>query len=56
MNTSGLIAMEISEPATMRLAPSAGNRFSARPRLPRMKENSPICARLADTVSAVCSG
>ncbi|MCY1552180.1 hypothetical protein D9M68_885610 [compost metagenome] len=55
-NTSGFRAMEISAPATTRLCASPGITRSAAPRLTRMKENSPICARLAETVSAVCSG
>ena len=54
--TSGLRAIEISAPARIRLMPSAGISFSEMPSAARMKENSPICARLAATVSAVLSG
>jgi len=55
-NSMGLSAMEISAPASTRLVPSAGSRPSDAPRPTRMNENSPICAKLADTVSAVLSG
>ena len=54
--TSGLSAIEISAPATIRLCPSASSTPSDTPSAARMNENSPICARLADTVSAVFSG
>ena len=53
---NGLMAMEISAPASTRLCPSGGSSLSDTPRATRMKENSPICARLADTVSAVFKG
>jgi hypothetical protein len=52
-NISGFSAIEISAPASNRLCPSAGNRCNPTPRLASMNENSPICARLADTVNAV---
>ncbi|MNX57447.1 hypothetical protein D3C86_882640 [compost metagenome] len=56
LNHSGLVAMEISAPASTRLCPSTGSRPSDTPSPARMNENSPICARLALTVSAVASG
>ena len=55
-NTSGLSAIEISAPATIRFWPSTGNNFSDTPSAARMKENSPIGARLVVTVRAVLSG
>ncbi|MCY1528406.1 hypothetical protein D9M68_635090 [compost metagenome] len=55
-NTAGFKAMEINAPASTRLTPSCGIRPRLKPRPARMKENSPICARLAATVSAVFSG
>lgn len=55
-NTSGLIAIEISAPARIKFWPCTGNTPSAVPRPARMKENSPIWARLADTVNAVFNG
>ena len=42
--------------ATMRLCPCGGISPSETPSAARMKENSPICDRLAPTVSAVVSG
>src|SRR5213592_3876629 len=54
--TSGFIAIESSEPARTRLCPSFGSNPSATPSPMRMKENSPICARAAETVSAVRTG
>ena len=55
-NTSGLSAIEISAPARMRLWPSGGSSSSETPSAAKMKENSPICASPAETVSAVLSG
>jgi hypothetical protein len=55
-NSSGFRAIEISAPARIRLCPSAGSNFSDTPRAARMNENSPIWARLAETVRAVFSG
>ena len=55
-NNNGLSAMENKAPASTRLAPSGGNRPNEEPSATRMNENSPICAKLADTVSAVLSG
>ena len=55
-NSSGFSAMDSSAPATTRLCASGGNTFRLVPIATRMKLNSPICARLADTVSAVFSG
>jgi hypothetical protein len=40
----------------MRLCPSTGRRPRETPRLARMKENSPICARLAEIVRAELRG
>ena len=54
--TKGLSAIDISAPASTRLIPSAGSSPSDSPSPARMKENSPICARLAAIVSAVLSG
>ena len=51
-----LSAIEIKAPAGIRLCPSTGSSLSPTPRLARMKLNSPICARLTPTVSAVLSG
>ena len=48
--------MDSRAPARIRSRPSGGSSPSAAPRLARMNENSPICARLADTVSAVRTG
>ena len=50
---SGLSVIEISAPARIRSRPSGGSRPSDRPSPARMKENSPIWARLAATVRAV---
>ncbi|MCY1382663.1 hypothetical protein D9M69_707050 [compost metagenome] len=55
-NSTGFSAMEMSAPANTRLMPSAGSKPSDRPMPARMNENSPICARLAETISAVFSG
>ena len=55
-NSKGFRAMEISAPASTRLMPSAGSKPSDKPSPARMKENSPIWARLAATVNAVLSG
>ena len=49
-------AIESSAAATIRLCPCSGSSPSDTPRAARMKENSPICARLAPTVSAVLRG
>jgi len=43
-------------PATIRLWDSGGSKRSAIPSSARIKENSPICAKLAATVRAVPSG
>jgi hypothetical protein len=48
--------MEISAPASIRLWPSGGSSPSETPSAARMKENSPIYASPAETVSAVLSG
>src|SRR5215831_6600362 len=48
--------MEIMAPATIRLWLSAVSKPSATPSSPRIKENSPIWARLAATMRAVPSG
>ena len=55
-NTKGLRAMEMIAAARTRLWPSMGRTFKETPKPARMNENSPICARLAETVSAVFNG
>ena len=55
-NMIGLRVMETSAAARMRLRPSLDRRPSSPPRPARMKENSPIWASPAPTVSAVLSG
>ena len=55
-NTSGLRVIESRAPARIRSWPSSGSNPSARPSPARMNENSPIWARLAETVSAVRAG
>ncbi|MNW03508.1 hypothetical protein D3C71_1994550 [compost metagenome] len=52
-NSTGLSIMERIAPASTRFCPACGSRFSAMPRLARIKANSPICARLAAIVNAV---
>ena len=47
-NSSGLTMIDSSAPARIRSWPSFGRISSCRPRPARMKENSPICARLAE--------
>ena len=46
-NSSGLSRIERIAPVTMRSRPSSGSRPTSTPSAARMKENSPICARLA---------
>ena len=55
-NTAGLSRMERMEPARMRSRASGSRMPSPTPSVARMKENSPICARLAEIVSAVPTG
>ena len=50
-----LKAIEISAPAMIMLCPSGDSSPRLTPSPARMKENSPICARLAEIVSAVCT-
>jgi hypothetical protein len=56
LNISGFTAIEMMAPARIRFWPITGSRPSDMPSAARMKENSPICARLAETVIAVFSG
>ena len=52
-NSSGLSRIEMMAPARIRSRPCSGSSPSANAEAARMKENSPICARLAEIVSAV---
>ncbi|MCY1436465.1 hypothetical protein D9M71_525910 [compost metagenome] len=56
MNSSGLTRIDRIAPASTRSRPISGSSCRPTPRLTRMKENSPICARLAAMVSAVLLG
>ncbi len=53
---AGFARMDRMAPARMRSRPRSGNKPRSTPRLARMKENSPICARLAAIISAVPTG
>ena len=55
-NRNGLAMIDSSEPARIRSRPSGGRIFSDTPSAARMKENSPICARLTEMVRAVPAG
>ena len=55
-NRKEFIAIEIIAPARMRLYASFGIKSMARPMPAKIKENSPICAKLMPTVIAVLSG
>ena len=55
-NSSGLSRIERMAPVTMRSRPSCGSRPTSTPSAARMKENSPICARLAAISAAVPLG
>ena len=53
---TGLSRMDRMAPARIRSRPCSGRRFRLTPSSARMKENSPICARLAEMISAVPTG
>jgi hypothetical protein len=51
-----LARIEMMAPARIRSRPASGSKWSPTPRLARMNENSPICARPAAIVKAVSGG
>ena len=55
-NISGLSTIDRMAPARIRSRPCSGSSFSPTPSSARMKENSPIWARLAEIISAVANG
>ena len=55
-NRKGLSRIERIAPASTRSRALSGSSANATPSPTRMKENSPICARLAEIVSAVDGG
>ena len=46
----------MSAPAKIRFCPSSDSSCKDTPSVAKMKENSPICAKLAPTVKAVLRG
>ena len=55
-SNSGFNAMVMSAPATTSCRALSGSKPALIAMAHRMNENSPTCARLADTVSAVLTG
>ena len=53
VKTNGFTMIDTMAPARIRSRDSFGTMFRVMPMPIRMKENSPICARLAETVKAV---